>query len=284
MPKVEILGLATGLPRTDVHPGIAGDAAAARRLLDSLFPGRIGGALPTADLLTAGYPEYGRVYAGTFGATSLICGQDLRELTDLVSAVGPVADGRTTVRLQINGAAESVALEILGPGGIAARDLMLVTDEGVIADEGERLAFEEPFWSGAYDPDGAYAAVNGPEMPFDVIDFGQEALRTLFGFVIDSHADPRSGDLDARRVLLHGFVIAADSQDPSDMAQVRSGGVVPDLPLDPADLPEPRPLRGGGLPAGSGGSGAGRAPITDGPPGAPTTGSWWRRLLDRMFG
>ncbi|MEP6980660.1 MAG: hypothetical protein ABJA16_07865, partial [Nakamurella sp.] len=205
MPKVEILGLAPGLPRTDLRPGPAGDAAASRQLLDALFPGRIGAALAPADLLIASYPEYGRVYAATTVSTALVCGQDLRELTDLESAVAPVAAGRTAVRLQVNGAADSVALEILGPGGLAVRELMLVTDDGVIVDEGERLEFEQPFWSGDHDPDGAYAAVNGPEMPFDVIDFGQEAVRTLFGFVVDPHTDPRPGDLDARQVLLHGF-------------------------------------------------------------------------------
>lgn len=284
MPKVEILALAPGLPRTDLRTGTAGDEPAARRLVEGLFPGRIGGALAPADLLTASYPEYGRVYAGTCGATALVCGQDLRELTDLGSAVAPVAGDRTTIRLQINGATESVGLEILGPGGLDVRDLVLVTDAGVVADEGDRLDFELPFWSGAHDPDGAYATVNGPEMPFDVIDFGQQALRTLFGFVVDSHTDREPGDIDARRVVLHGFVIAADPDDPADMAGVRSGGVVPDLPADPADLPQARPLRGGGRASDAGGSGGGGAAVAGAAAPTPSTGSWWRRLLDRMFG
>ena len=220
MVKVEILGLAEGLPR--VAPGAGDDPAAARAVLTALFPGRIGGDLPRADLLTASYPEYGRVYAGVFGATTVVCGQDLRELTDLVAAVAATGGGRTAVRLQVNSAAESAALEILGPAGDTAREVMLVAEQGVIVDEGDQLAFERPFWSGERDPDGAFAVVNGAEMPFDVIDFGQEALRTLFGFVVDG--DRRPGDLDARAVLLHGFVITADADDPADLAQARSTG------------------------------------------------------------
>ncbi len=284
MPKVEILGLAAGLPRTDITPGPAGDAAAARTLLETLFPGRIGATLPPADLPTACYPEYGRIYAGTFGATAVVCGNDLRELPDLAAATAPVAGSRAAIRLQINGAAESVALEILGPGGVPARELMVLAEEGVIADEGPRLDFELPFWAGEVDPDGAYAAVNGAEMPFDVIDFGQEALRTLFGFDIEDHPGSRPGDLDGHQVMLHGFVIAADSDDPSDMAQARSGGPVPELPTDLADRTHPPRVAAADPAAVADDPGrrrAGRRRHRAGRDGCP---SWSHRLLSRLRG
>lgn len=287
MAKVEILGLADGLPRTGIVTGTGGDPAAARAVLTALFPGRIGDPLPPADLLTASYPEYGRVYAGTFGDTTVVCGQDLLELTDLIAAVAVAGAGRTAVRLQVNSVADSAALEILGPAGETVREVMLVGEQGVVVDDGEHLDFERSFWAGEEDPEGAFAIVNGRDMPFDVIDFGQEALRALFGFVVDN--DRRPGDLDARRVLLHGFVIAADPDDPADIAQARSGGVVPDLPPDAFDRPDPlrprpgvdEPAHGGRSPA-VGGTGGG----TDdgGPPAGPDRGSWWSRLLDRLFG
>ena len=284
MAKVEILGLADGLPRTGIVTGPGGEPAAARAVLTALFPGRVGEALPPADLLTASYPEYGRVYAGTFGDTTVVCGQDLRELADLIAAVAVAGAGRTAVRLQVNSVAESAALEILGPDGGTVREVMLVAEQGVIVDEGEHLDFERPFWAGEQDPDGAFAVVNGPEMPFDVIDFGQEALRALFGFVVDN--DKRPGDLDARRVLLHGFVIAADPDDPADMAQARSGGTVPDLPPDAFDRPDSPPSRRGtGDRADDG-----RSPVAGGGPPdgtaatAPARRSWWSRLKDRLFG
>ncbi|WP_111767521.1 DUF6928 family protein [Nakamurella deserti] len=289
MAKIEILGLAAGLPRTELVPGTGGDPSVARDLLTRLFPGRIGAPLPPADLLTASYPEYGRIYAGVFGRTAVVCGQDLLELTDLTAALATVGAGRTAVRLQVNSVADSTALEILGPDGDTARELMLVAEQGVIVDEGARLDFEQPFWAGDEDPEGAFAVVNGAGMPFDVIDFGQEALRTLFGFVVDQ--DRRPGDLDARRILLHGFVIAADADDPADMAAARSGGDVPELPADVAPDPGgPRsrlrpPADGDTTDLGGGGSGgSGAAPGPDGSADSRAGGSWWARLLDRLFG
>lgn len=291
MTKVEILGLATGVPRTELAPGAGGDPAAARSLLTALFPGRIGDALPPADLLTASRPEYGRVYAGVFGGTAVVCGQDLLELTDLADAVRLLAAGRTVVRLKVNSVVDSAALEILGPDGDPARELMLVGEQGVIVDEGAPLEFERPFWSGERDPDGSFAVVNGTDMPFDVIDFGQEALRALFGFGADD--DRRPGDLDARRVLLHGFVIAADAADPSDISGLRSPAAVPDVAADPTDRPRtpPRSPRDDDAADGARGGrrgGTDAAVTADAPAGDSVSGSkrdsWWSRLLDRLFG
>jgi hypothetical protein len=278
MTKVEILGLAPGLPRTGLAPGAGGNADAARLLLTAMFPGRIGAALPPADLLTASHPERGRVYAGVFGSTAVVCGQGLLELTDLPAVQSEVGNGRIAVRLQVSSVAESTALEILGPDGATARELMLVAEEEVIVDEGDHLDFERPFWAGERDPDGLFAVVNGPGMPFDVIDFGQEALRALFGFVVDG--DRRPGDLDPRRLMLHGFVIAADRDDPADMAEAAGGGPLPDLPTDLTDRPSPlRPPTAGGTPAGGGAA----PPLPPAEPAAAGS-SWWSRLLRRLFG
>lgn len=283
MAKVEILGFAAGLPRTDLARHRPGSAEAAASLVQRLFPGRIGAPLPPADVLTASYPEYGRIYAATFGDTGIVCGQDLVELVDLPSAA--IADPmvRNVFRIQINGVVDSAAVEILSPDGETVRELMLVADAGVIADIGPQLDFEKPFWAGARDPDGAHAAINGAEMPFDVVDFGEEALRTLFGFVVDPNS--RSDDLDPRRIILHGFVIAADSGDPSDMAQARSGGPVPALPDDLAPAPgRPRLREPSSSDHAGGGSGDRPTAETAGPTDRGPAESWWQRVKRRLFG
>src|SRR5690349_11283409 len=104
MGKVEMVALSAGLPRTALAGTPVGSADDAKRLAEQLFPGRIGRSLATADLLSASYPEYGRIYAGTFGSTAVVCGQDLIELTDLGATMQPVANGRNVFRLQINDA------------------------------------------------------------------------------------------------------------------------------------------------------------------------------------
>lgn len=270
MAKVEILAFATGLPRTEVGSARVGTAAAAKDIAQQLFPGRIGAGLPPADLLTASYPVYGQIYASTFGGTTLICGQDLIELADLAAAVSGITDGRNAYRLQINDAVDSMALEIVAPDGNSVREVMLIAEEGVIFDIGPRLDFERPFWSGARDQNGVYAALNGSEMPFDAIEFGEAALRMLFGFVIDN--DPLPDDLDARRIQLHGFVIAADPADPSDMSRVRSGQPTP--PLTEGDVV------GAGRAAAAG---VAPEPETD-PEAADSTESWWQRFKRKMLG
>lgn len=276
MAKVEILAFATGLPRTDLAGHRPGTAAAAQAALSLLFPGRIGAPLPAADLLTAGFPEYGRVYAATFGPATVICGQDLVELVDLAAAVAPLSNGRNVFRLQINSRIDSVALEILAPDGNPVREVMLVGEEGVIFDIGPHLDFESRFWAGDSDAHGSFRGINGAEMPFEANDFGEAALRSLFGFVID--ADPERGDLDPGAIRLHGFVIAADSADPSDMASVRSGGPAPALPTDI--------LVGSGAGPGGARPHPGAAGTPDAEPGgepAEPGQTWWQRLKRRLF-
>lgn len=272
MAKVEILALAAGLPRTDLAHHQLGPSGEAKAVLQALFTGRIGAPLPKANLLAASYPEYGRIYAGIFGPAVIVCGQDLLELTDLGAAVAKIAHGRNTFRLQMNSEIDSVAMEIIGPEGDSVREVMLVAAEGVIFDSGPRLDFEQPYWSGAKDPDRAFAALNGREMPFDIVDFGEEALRTLFGFVID--AEPRPDDIHAAGIELFGFVIAADSADRADLASLRYGG---------SDLPS---LGGSGTSDAT--SAAGSA--TPGTPAPETAGaaktkpnSWWGRLMRQIF-
>ncbi len=314
MTKVEILAMSPGVPRAALATEAPGSESDARALLERIFPGRIGTSLASADLLAACYPEYGRIYAGRFGDTDVVCGQDLIELADLAAALEPLSAGRTIVRLQINSMIESSALEILGPDGSSVREVMLVAEEGVVFDIGPHLEFEQPFWAGRRDPDNSFLELNGSEMPFDAIAFGEEALRTLFGFAIDAEtadgaaahgaaadgaaadgaaadgagadgagAAARTGDLDPRAVRLHGFVIAADSADPADLAAARSAP----LTLRPGDIPEAEGF------AGTRGSIGGRIPATADPVGAQETATaaasrssatWWDRFTRFLTG
>ncbi len=288
MATIEILGAADGLPRTGLVPGDIGDPAAARALVTALYPGRVGADLPPLDLRSAVHPEAGRAYAGVFRDAVIVCGDDLTDLVDLAPVAGRLGPGRTVVRLQVSSVTESAGLEILGPDGSTVRDVMLVGEQGVVVDDGPRLDFERPFFAGERDPDGAYAVVNGPAMPFDAVDYGQEALRTLFGFAVDGR---RPGDLDARHVLLHGFAVdpAGDDGDRS-VGDVGTGADVPDVlpdPVPPSRAAPSRPVDRRPGPADDGPAGAGArtgATPDPGPAPSPSGGSWWSRLLDRLFG
>ena len=64
------------------------------------------------------------------------------------------------------------------------RSLSISSDNGVIEDIGERLPFEEPFWS------GRHRVGDGYPLPFHPLELGEAALKEFFGYQLE-------GDLDS---------------------------------------------------------------------------------------
>lgn len=69
--------------------------------------------------------------------------------------------------------------------GKLLRSLSLSPDSGILEDIGQRLPFEEPYWS------GKYPVVDGDEeddaypFPFDPLELGEAALAELFGYQLE---------------------------------------------------------------------------------------------------
>jgi hypothetical protein len=66
--------------------------------------------------------------------------------------------------------------------GNLVRSLSLSPDSGILEDLGERLPFEEPFWS------GQYPAVGGEDeypFPFHPLEMGEAALKEFFGYQLE---------------------------------------------------------------------------------------------------
>ncbi len=73
--------------------------------------------------------------------------------------------------------------------GELIRSLSVLPDNGVMEDIGERMAFEEPYWSGAHpvvedDDDFDYP------LPFHPLELGEEALKYFFGYQLEGFIDP----------------------------------------------------------------------------------------------
>jgi len=72
--------------------------------------------------------------------------------------------------------------------GKLVRSLSLSPDRGVLEDIGQRLAFEEPFWSGRHpatdDNEGDYP------FSFHPLELGEAALREFFGYNLEGFVDP----------------------------------------------------------------------------------------------
>jgi len=67
--------------------------------------------------------------------------------------------------------------------GELIRSLSLSPDNGVIEDLGQRLPFEEPFWSGQNSVGDDYP------LPFHPLELGEEALKAFFGYQLEGTID-----------------------------------------------------------------------------------------------
>jgi hypothetical protein len=88
------------------------------------------------------------------------------------------------------------------------RSLSLSPDRGIQENIGEPYEFELPYWAGEHPVEPILG--EGPyPLPFHPLELGEEALRALFGFVLEGHRAP--DDIDAHGVHLHGFRVTDPS-------------------------------------------------------------------------
>lgn len=72
--------------------------------------------------------------------------------------------------------------------GRLVRSLSLSPDSGILEDIGQRLPFEEPFWSGQH-PATDDAEDDYP-FPFHPLELGEAALKEFFGYQLEGFIDP----------------------------------------------------------------------------------------------
>ncbi len=69
------------------------------------------------------------------------------------------------------------------------RSLSLSPDSGILEDIGEKLLFEKPFWAGDHP---VFEPGEEDEYPFvfHPLELGEEALSSLFGYILESYPQP----------------------------------------------------------------------------------------------
>ncbi|MFI9773016.1 DUF6928 family protein [Streptomyces sp. NPDC052415] len=155
----------------------------------------------TLDL--AVWPDIGVVCAASFPEYEVVCSQELArsqpsELTDWISHL---AGGRDAYAVFMHSAEDWGAFAVWSEGRLL-RSLSVNPDSGIIENVGERLPFETPFWGGVH----SVRDEAGYSLPFHPIDFGNEALREFFGFILEgredeSCVDPEEVEIPAFKVL-----------------------------------------------------------------------------------
>lgn len=183
----------------------------AEALIRGLHPGwSVGdeGVSPlVGNLSEAAYPPRNVAYAASLSGLDILC--DRRLMVECPSHLPPrlldAARGRAVVLHAMHSAVDFLAFAIW-VDGVLVRSLSISPDGGVQEDIGEHLSFEAPFWAGEHpvelDPEWGQDQEPYP-LPFHPLEMGEEALRALFGFVLEGWPDPE--DIDAFAIPMHGF-------------------------------------------------------------------------------
>lgn len=72
--------------------------------------------------------------------------------------------------------------------GTLIRSLSLSPDSGILEDIGQRLSFEEPYWSGQH-PAVTDEEADSYPFPFHPLELGEAALAALFGYQLEGAMD-----------------------------------------------------------------------------------------------
>jgi hypothetical protein len=153
------------------------------------------------------YPPEDIVFAAVMPGATLLCGQRLVAETpsELPEHLLTEADGRRILFHSMHSVVDALTFAVWEDARLI-RSLSVSPDTGIVEDIGEPLAFERPYLAGEHPVTSMFPGQGPYPLPFHPLVLGQEALRALFGFVIEGR--PQPDDVDADKVRLHGFRVA----------------------------------------------------------------------------
>ncbi|MEU0936960.1 hypothetical protein [Embleya sp. NPDC005971] len=207
------------------RPAGTGGGESAEALVRRLHPGWQ--VEPEADdranLGDSVYPPEDVAYAACFPGVD-ICTQAV--MVDYPSRLPKrylnAADGRTVVLHAMHSVVDWLAFAIWRDG-VLVRSLSVSPEHGVMEDIGERLPFEAPYWAGEHPVESAWEDDEDEDpypLPFHPLELGEDALRALFGFIVEGRRMP--DDIDADDVPVHRFRLTdPDGPTPEQRKAVR---------------------------------------------------------------
>ncbi|TCN26345.1 hypothetical protein EV644_1631 [Kribbella orskensis] len=215
--KTALLAFAEG----DIRPALLGATPAERAeteaLVRRIHPGY--GVVPVDNgptLLDCVYPPDDITYATTLAGAELYCDRRLvlNRPSKLPEHLRQVGAGRRIIMHGMHSVVDWLGFAVW-EDGVLVRSLSLSPDGGIQENIGEPYDFELPYWAGAHpvEPVPGWPDQPAYPLPFHPLELGEEALRALFGFVIEGFPD--ADDIDVDTVHLHGFRVT----DPSGAEQ-----------------------------------------------------------------
>ena len=163
------------------------DREATQKLAGVLFPGEKLKPIGDGDLSYTCPPD-DELHIGCFHGVSVVAAKEFgidypSELPQRFVAAG----GSGTVTLHAMHSVVDWFAYAIWTKGKLVRSLSLSPDSGIIEDIGQRLPFEEPYWS------GEHPAVDGEEdaypFPFHPLELGEATLKDQFGYQLEGYID-----------------------------------------------------------------------------------------------
>ena len=164
------------------------DRDATRQLVKKLFPNDELEPIGDVDLSYTCPPD-NEVHAGCFPGVAILAAKEFGiDHPSKLPAQFISAGGSGTIYLHAMHSVVDWLAFACWVNGKLIRSLSLSPDSNVIEDIGQRLPFEEPFWS------GKHPATDDPEehypLPFHPLELGEAALKDFFGYQLEGLIDP----------------------------------------------------------------------------------------------
>jgi hypothetical protein len=161
------------------------DRAATQRLASALFPGEKLAPAGEGDL-SCTCPPGNELHIGCFPGVSVVATREFG--IDYPSRLPQrflAAGGSGTITLHAMHSVVDWFAYAQWSNGKLVRSLSLSPDSGVLEDIGQRLPFEEPYWSGKHPAVEGDEEQDGYPFPFHPLELGEAALRELFGYQLE---------------------------------------------------------------------------------------------------
>jgi hypothetical protein len=165
------------------------DREASRKLADTLFPGEKLEPIGDGDLSYTCPPD-NEVLIGCFQGVSVVAAKEFgidypSKLPQRFIAAG----GNRTVTLHAMHSVVDWFAYATWADGKLVRSLSLSPDGGIMEDIGQRLPFEEPYWSGQHPAIDSEEEKDDYPFPFHPLELGEATLKDRFGYQLEGYID-----------------------------------------------------------------------------------------------
>jgi hypothetical protein len=166
------------------------DREATQKLANILFPGEKFEPIGDGDLSYT-CPPYNELHIGCFPGISVVAAKEFG--IDYPSKLPQrfiTAGGCGTVTLHAMHSVVDWFAYAIWANGKLLRSLSLSPDSGIMEDIGQRLPFEEPYWSGDHPAVDSDEEKDAYPFPFHPLDLGEATLKDRFGYQLEGYIDP----------------------------------------------------------------------------------------------